>query len=217
MAGTTPIYGFPYPESSDLVADYPALGQDLAEDVETVIDGLPAGGISPCPPTTIANSGGSASTTGNTTTFSGVTSLSLNGIFTDDFNYYRIVMNVAGSTLINLSYRHRAAGTDSAGSTYSQRIVALGGAYSTGGGTGVTSGFFAVDINTPSAILVIDLGGVRTSGQKSTAGYHYSATNSISCMAVATANSDATVFDGITFIPNLGNITGIVSVYGYAK
>lgn len=35
MPGTTPIYGFPYPEPTDLVADYPALGQQLAEDVET--------------------------------------------------------------------------------------------------------------------------------------------------------------------------------------
>jgi hypothetical protein len=34
MPGTTPIYGFPYPEPSDLVANYPALGQQLAEDVE---------------------------------------------------------------------------------------------------------------------------------------------------------------------------------------
>lgn len=37
MPGTTPIYGFPYPEPTDLVADYPALGQQLAEDVETEI------------------------------------------------------------------------------------------------------------------------------------------------------------------------------------
>ena len=37
MPGTTPIYGFPYPESSDLVANYPGLGQNLAEDVETEI------------------------------------------------------------------------------------------------------------------------------------------------------------------------------------
>lgn len=37
MAGATPIYGFPYPQASDLVANYPALGQDLAEDVETQI------------------------------------------------------------------------------------------------------------------------------------------------------------------------------------
>jgi hypothetical protein len=35
MAGSTPIYGFPYPQPSDLVANYPALGQQLAEDVET--------------------------------------------------------------------------------------------------------------------------------------------------------------------------------------
>jgi len=35
--GTTPIYGFPYPDPSDLVANYPALGQQLAEDVEDEI------------------------------------------------------------------------------------------------------------------------------------------------------------------------------------
>jgi hypothetical protein len=34
MAGSTPIYGIPYPESSDLVANYPALGESLAEQVE---------------------------------------------------------------------------------------------------------------------------------------------------------------------------------------
>jgi hypothetical protein len=37
MPGVTPIYGFPYPEPSDLVANYPALGQQLAEDVEAEI------------------------------------------------------------------------------------------------------------------------------------------------------------------------------------
>ena len=37
MPGATPIYGFPYPDPSDLVANYPALGQQLAEDVETEI------------------------------------------------------------------------------------------------------------------------------------------------------------------------------------
>lgn len=37
MPGSTPIYGFPYPLSTDLVANYPALGQQLAEDVETAL------------------------------------------------------------------------------------------------------------------------------------------------------------------------------------
>lgn len=34
MAGSTTIYGIPYPEPSDLVANYPALGEDLAEKVD---------------------------------------------------------------------------------------------------------------------------------------------------------------------------------------
>jgi hypothetical protein len=38
--GTTPIYGFPYPDPSDLVANYPALGQELAEDIEAVLPTL---------------------------------------------------------------------------------------------------------------------------------------------------------------------------------
>jgi len=34
MAGSTSIYGIPYPQASDLVAAYPALGEDLAEKVD---------------------------------------------------------------------------------------------------------------------------------------------------------------------------------------
>lgn len=47
MAGTTPIYGLPYPQSSDLVSAYPALGQDLAEDLDGILAAkanYPAGG-----------------------------------------------------------------------------------------------------------------------------------------------------------------------------
>jgi hypothetical protein len=34
MAGSTPIYGLPYPQASDLVANYPALGENLAETLD---------------------------------------------------------------------------------------------------------------------------------------------------------------------------------------
>jgi hypothetical protein len=43
MAGSTPIYAFPFPQPSDLVANYPALGEDLAEDVEDTI--IATGGL----------------------------------------------------------------------------------------------------------------------------------------------------------------------------
>ena len=37
MTGYTPIYNLPYPQASDLVSAYPGTGQDLAEEVETVL------------------------------------------------------------------------------------------------------------------------------------------------------------------------------------
>lgn len=37
MTGYTPIYNLPYPQPSDLVSAYPGTGQDLAEEVETVL------------------------------------------------------------------------------------------------------------------------------------------------------------------------------------
>lgn len=37
MTGYTPIYSLPYPQPSDLVSAYPGVGQDLAEEVETVL------------------------------------------------------------------------------------------------------------------------------------------------------------------------------------
>lgn len=37
MAGTTTNFSLPYPEPSDLVANYPALGQSLAEDLDDIL------------------------------------------------------------------------------------------------------------------------------------------------------------------------------------
>lgn len=55
MAGTTTNYSLPYPESTDLVASYPALGQDLAEDLDTILAAKPtktSGTTAPSTPAT---------------------------------------------------------------------------------------------------------------------------------------------------------------------
>lgn len=66
--GTTPIYNFPYPDSTDLVRDGSQDFEDLADAVETTIDGLPSGGF------TLLDSGslnglGSISVTGLPSTY----------------------------------------------------------------------------------------------------------------------------------------------------
>jgi len=124
MPGSTPIYGFPYPEATDLVADYPALGQELAEDIEAALPTV--GGLAPATPTSIANSGGSASLSGNTVTFTGVSSVSLNGCFTGDYDNYRVIVySNSSSTSPDLILRNRASGTDdsSANYTYQRSII----------------------------------------------------------------------------------------------
>lgn len=98
MAGSTPIYGFPYPESSDLVANYPALGQDLAEDIESTISGLTLGAL----------------TLVNTIALTG-SSLSINNCFTSSYRNYLLVWRVGLSgASTNFFMRLRASGTDSA-------------------------------------------------------------------------------------------------------
>ena len=59
-------------------------------------------------PTSVAN----GTISGNAVTFSGVSSVSLNGVFTSDFDAYRIVASMYGSAFSYATLRWRASGTD---------------------------------------------------------------------------------------------------------
>lgn len=216
MAGNTPVYGFPYPEPTDLVADYPALGQQLAEDIETVLPTL--GGLSPITPTSIANSGGTATLTGTTVTFTTVTSVSLNGVWTSSHANYRIVIHAASPSSNNyVAFRLRATGTDNTTSNYRYGIgqVNWAGTISTQtSGTGQTfarlsliSGAntdtgITMDVVNPQVANETILTGTNTNeGQVAFCGAFFNAT---------------TQFDGFTIYSEAAStLTGSVNVYGY--
>jgi hypothetical protein len=217
MPGSTPIYGFPYPDPSDLVANYPALGQQLAEDIEDVLPTI--GGLAPSAPTTIANSAGTATFAANTVTFTTVNSVSLNGCFTSSYSNYRIVLRITAATAnANVNMRLRAAGTDtSAGYYYGSNYADFGsatGGFESGSNqneyrftfalTTVTSG--VMDIFSPQLAAVTTI-------------HHYglnagTAGNSRSGGGIS---NNSTVFDGFTLLPSSGTLSGTVSVYGYRK
>ena len=90
MPGTTPVYGFPYPEPTDLVADYPALGQQLAEDVETEIQA--AGKV-----VQIVTTGKSDTFTTTSTSFVDITGLSVTITPTSASNEVMIMAMISGS------------------------------------------------------------------------------------------------------------------------
>jgi hypothetical protein len=225
MPGTTPVYGFPYPEPTDLVADYPALGQQLAEDVEDVLPTI--GGLAPVAPTSIANSGGSASTTGNTTTFSGVSSISLNGVFSADYDNYRIVLQITNGSAsdVEISLRMRASGSDNSTSNY--RYGFLGGRTSDGNvscaaGNGVTQfllGKTPSGGGNPRLAAGLDFFAPQISSITGLVGSSFRMANGTEFFGSAGGGIfDATTqFDGFSLFPASGTITGSVSVYGYRK
>ncbi len=215
MAGSTPIYGFPYPESSDLVANYPALGQDLAEDIEGVIAAIPLGGLSIVTPTSIANSGGSASLSGASVTFTGVNSVSLNGIFTSSYDNYRILIRADKAGSAELHCRLRGSGSDITGSNYSRQHLAANGA-SVNANTGTDSYIYCTVYGTAGdtrAILEVS----NPALAQSTLFLNTSTDALPAVHYVNVRHTLATAYDGLTVYPTTSTITGTVQVYGYKK
>jgi hypothetical protein len=213
MPGSTPIYGFPYPLSTDLVANYPALGQDLAEDIEAVLPTL--GGLVQSNPTTIANSGGTATLTSNTVTFTTVNSVSLNGVFTSTYSNYHIVLTAAGSTNNSLYARMRASGTDATGANYNYRRVENA---SDGGAQNNQTTAVIGYVTTSSGQSLLSAEIVAPQAAAPTFMRWSNVVNiPANTEIIAVKHDVSTAYDGITIYPSTGTITGTVAVYGYRK
>jgi len=176
--------------------------------------GLPPG-LNPVTPTSIANSGGSASTTGNTTTFTTVTALSLNGVFTSAYRNYRIVIEATGSST-NLNFRMRAAGTDNSGANYArQYMFGSGASVLAARATGATSAWFISLASNYRAIGTYDISNPAQALQTSMVGSQAYSASTVEVITWANNHNQATAYDGITFIPDSGSFTGTVNIYGY--
>ena len=196
--GNTPIYGFPYPDPSDLVANYPALGQDLAEDVETVISGL-----------------GSGLNHINTTTFTTQSSVSIDNVFTSTYANYLISIVGSSTNDITVNARLRVGGVDASGSNYdTQRLQVqsssvfagasnstlfnLMGAQGTDGIAG-TINVYSPQLATPTRCINDGMDSRSTPRIDIYAGRH----------------TLGTAYDGMTFLTSAGTMTGTIRIYGY--
>lgn len=104
-------YGFPYPQSSEPVANGAANIQSLATAVDSKM------GLFKVIPTSAVNA--SISSDGDINVTNGVSSFSVNGAFTTSFDYYRIHFLLNGSSNGAFArFRVRSAGTDIATGVY---------------------------------------------------------------------------------------------------
>lgn len=180
------------------------------------IDAIAGGGLVLVSPTSIANSGGSASSSNGTTTFSGVSSISLNGVFSATYQNYRIIVNVAPSGVGTFQMRFRSSGSDNTSTNYKSNGIYSVWNTSTVNVTnydsqsywalhyfsGTTRQGRAIEVLAPflSTEKTFSSLGANTDAGSTYSGY-FSATNS---------------FDGFTLLPPAGvTITGTVRVYGY--
>lgn len=168
-------------------------------------------------PTSVAVSGGSAtvSATGKVT-FTSVTSVALNGIFSSTFENYRIVYIPTGIFTTTHNYRFRAGSTDdSAASYYFQESYMTG---STGGGQATTGqtvgriGYSEANVRSPH---IFDIVTPFLAQRTDLVGMAGRATGNVT--VIASGHTGNTSFDGINLF--LGSSTlglsGTVQVYGY--
>jgi hypothetical protein len=153
----------------------------------------------------------------NTTTFSAVSSVSVNSCFTSTYDNYRIIITCTAATTADFgtTLRLRVSGTDNSSSNYAwSGVYATSGATGTeGGGTGQSSFKTGAGYNT-GLITVVDV-------------LNPFASNYTSYLELGVRPNEAgirthggsfnatTSFDGFTFAPASGTVTGTVRVYGY--
>lgn len=179
-------------------------------------------GLAIITPTSIANSGGSASASGGQITFTGVSSISLNGVFTSTYDNYRVTLRISATSTSDAFMRNRlrVGGVDnSTANSYYQTSLYSGGSSASGNsGTGdnllagITNSTYAT-----SASWIYDFVSPALASQTMiNAHTFYTLTSGARYLELVDGYHNATsAFDGFTMYPSTGTITGNIRVYGY--
>jgi hypothetical protein len=168
-------------------------------------------------PTSIAYSGTSATLGANgQVTFSAVTSLSLNGCFTADFDNY--VVSISGTVNANsrsIGFQLRSSGSDATGTDYTIQVLSVNNTTVTGTRTTANSSLQIgyLDSSYPSGTWVSVYGPylAQPTATRSTA---VRGTSGAVIDDRAATHSLSTSYDGFTVFINTDNMTGALQVYG---
>lgn len=152
----------------------------------------------------------------NTTTFSAVSSVSLNNCFTNAYENYLLNITLSDASAAYPQLRLRASGTDLTTNTYTYQEFYAGGTSTSVGNSGATSFYrfgyagadgsaFIMNVFKPqlAAVKFFSTRGIRNDG-------------SLGQFTDFTAvNTTANAYDGFTLFNNSSvNMTGTVRVYG---
>lgn len=171
-------------------------------------DGSTWGSIAP-----VSNSG---LTLLNTTSFSGVSSQTINDVFSADYNNYRILMKSTGSGSISGLFRLRVAGSDLSTTVYSDQTFQADNTNLSGARNTAQTGARFTYMDTSKSIAMCDLFAPFLAETKL---YYSTIVRGTTVLGGYNAGfiNSAVSYTGITFITSAGTFTGEVSIYGYNK
>jgi hypothetical protein len=170
-------------------------------------------------PTSVAVGSGSSTVNGNgQVSFSGASSISLNGVFTSTYSNYKILTTSTASAGFEIAYlRLRASGSDATGGNYAwQKLGASGSSTFPSRATSQTtyeigytrSGSLAswcLEIFSPNIAETTKMMSFQSDPVSGTPELFFN----------VGVHSLSTAYDGITFYPGSGTMTGNISIYGY--
>jgi hypothetical protein len=171
-------------------------------------------------PTSVAvGSGtGSVDTIGNVT-FSGASSISLNGCFSSVYDNYKMIITIDSISAANaLQGRLRASGTDLSTTVYKRWYFLVRNAGTSGFGSDTNNVIYLNDYGASrkDAFAVEIYNPFRTANQKYfTIPDAQTESSGQGWLSSRTQVDNTTSYDGFSIIPSSGTITGTVRVYGY--
>ncbi len=146
---------------------------------------------------------------------SGVSSISVNNVFTSAFTNYKIIYQGVNSNASDIRYRLRAAGTDDTGSNYKFGRFFMGqeGSIAFTTQQNQTSTFSPIATgSTANSSFYIDI----SNPQKSTTTTSVGMGSGFYTLYTSTTNTSTTSFDGFTLIRDNGTFSsGEIRIYGY--
>jgi hypothetical protein len=160
---------------------------------------------------------GTVSATG-TVDFSGVSSVSINDVFSATYQNYKVLVTGTGSGLFDMQIRLRVSGSDdSTSNSYVSQYIQANSTTVTA--TRATANSFNIGIfaNVQRSVLEIDFFYPFTATPTNLKGISSSGENAALFRQTAGTHNQSTSYTGFTLFPSSGNITGEMSVYGYNK
>jgi hypothetical protein len=145
------------------------------------------------------------------TTYSGVSSQSVNSVFSSTYRNYKAFISIIGSVAAQTEIRMRASGSDNTSSNYSQEADFASGSRS----TGTKWQLMRTDVSQGGTAIIDFIGpyeNEKTIFNNQTIGHDDTNVDGQYIMGRMTVT---TAYDGFTIFPQSGTISGRITIYGY--